>query len=229
MGAAEVGELGTEDNEEQADDGDCDGMDGGGEPPGATAAASCAAACSSHVLGAAAAAAPPPATPSTPSATRLDALADLQRRLLANGFRLLKPGGTLVYSTCSLALAQNEDVVAWLLAREPAAAIVPVDLAASIAALTAGQGGQAAAEEGDCRVARSIAARGSETAAPAAEPSGAAVDARRLFASLSLRHMHATATQPPCLPGGIPGTLRFHPLHSGTGGLFIARLTKKAG
>ncbi|MBA0851052.1 hypothetical protein Goshw_012202, partial [Gossypium schwendimanii] len=36
----------------------------------------------------------------------LDAL-----KLLRNGFRLLKVGGLLVYSTCSLTVAQNEDIV----------------------------------------------------------------------------------------------------------------------
>ncbi|KAI1309736.1 hypothetical protein EDD11_003988 [Mortierella claussenii] len=48
---------------------------------------------------------------------RLDSLADLQRGLLNNGFRLTKVGGIVVYSTCSLSRAQNEDVVAWFLAK----------------------------------------------------------------------------------------------------------------
>ncbi|CAO3573127.1 unnamed protein product [Mortierella alpina] len=47
---------------------------------------------------------------------RLDSLSELQRRLLLNGFRLAKAGGIVVYSTCSLSRAQNEDVVAWFLA-----------------------------------------------------------------------------------------------------------------
>eukprot|EP00455_Lapot_gusevi_P020768 TRINITY_DN21959_c0_g1_i2.p1 TRINITY_DN21959_c0_g1~~TRINITY_DN21959_c0_g1_i2.p1 ORF type:complete len:200 (-),score=33.11 TRINITY_DN21959_c0_g1_i2:6-605(-) len=46
---------------------------------------------------------------------RLQALEQLQRGLLLNGFRLLKPGGTLVYATCSFCRSQNEDVVCWLL------------------------------------------------------------------------------------------------------------------
>ena len=44
-----------------------------------------------------------------------DALRELQRSLLLNGFRNLKPGGVLVYSTCSQAREQNEDIVQWFL------------------------------------------------------------------------------------------------------------------
>lgn len=39
----------------------------------------------------------------------------VQRRLLAAAVELLKPGGTLVYSTCSIFASENEDNVAWLL------------------------------------------------------------------------------------------------------------------
>ena len=38
-------------------------------------------------------------------------LANLQLSLLLNGFRLLRPGGLLVYSTCSLSIQQGEAVV----------------------------------------------------------------------------------------------------------------------
>lgn len=44
-----------------------------------------------------------------------DSLRELQRSLLTNGFRNLKPGGVLVYSTCSQAREQNEDIVEWFL------------------------------------------------------------------------------------------------------------------
>jgi 16S rRNA C967 or C1407 C5-methylase (RsmB/RsmF family) len=47
-------------------------------------------------------------------------LAQLQRDLILNGYKHLKPGGVMVYSTCSLERAQNEDVVLSLL-RHPAA------------------------------------------------------------------------------------------------------------
>ncbi len=45
------------------------------------------------------------------------ALAALQRRLLAQAVALTKPGGILVYSTCSLEPEEGIDVVAELLAR----------------------------------------------------------------------------------------------------------------
>ncbi|KAG0264937.1 hypothetical protein BG011_005859 [Mortierella polycephala] len=51
------------------------------------------------------------------SQNRLDSLMDLQRGLLMNGFRLTKAGGIIVYSTCSLSRAQNEDVIAWFLTK----------------------------------------------------------------------------------------------------------------
>jgi 16S rRNA C967 or C1407 C5-methylase (RsmB/RsmF family) len=51
-------------------------------------------------------------------------LEQLQRGLLANGFALLRPGGVLVYSTCSLCPTQNERVVTWLLEQQPRASLV---------------------------------------------------------------------------------------------------------
>mmetsp|Transcript_20264 Transcript_20264/g.38109 ORF Transcript_20264/g.38109 Transcript_20264/m.38109 type:complete len:373 (-) Transcript_20264:146-1264(-) len=57
---------------------------------------------------------------------RLAELVDLQKRLIASGFRLLKPGGILVYSTCSLSIEQNENIVSWFLNCAPDACLVPV-------------------------------------------------------------------------------------------------------
>ena len=45
--------------------------------------------------------------------------AKLQRRLLRSAVAMLKPGGTLVYSTCTLAPEENEDMITWLLADFP--------------------------------------------------------------------------------------------------------------
>jgi 16S rRNA (cytosine967-C5)-methyltransferase len=54
------------------------------------------------------------------------ALAALQRRLLDHAITLIKPGGTLVYCTCSLEPEEGADVVADLLAREPSVRRVPI-------------------------------------------------------------------------------------------------------
>ena len=43
--------------------------------------------------------------------SNLKKLHDLQYALLENGFNLLKSGGILVYSTCSLSRAQNEEII----------------------------------------------------------------------------------------------------------------------
>jgi 16S rRNA (cytosine967-C5)-methyltransferase len=51
--------------------------------------------------------------------TDLPALTMLQRRLLDNAIALLKPGGTLVYCTCSLEPEEGADQVRELLARNP--------------------------------------------------------------------------------------------------------------
>ncbi|XP_075068031.1 tRNA (cytosine(72)-C(5))-methyltransferase NSUN6 [Mixophyes fleayi] len=39
----------------------------------------------------------------------------LQRKLFSTAVELLKPGGTLVYSTCTITLSENEEQVAWAL------------------------------------------------------------------------------------------------------------------
>ena len=49
-------------------------------------------------------------------------LAALQRRILAAGARAVRPGGTLVYSTCTISRRENEDVAAAALRGEPALA-----------------------------------------------------------------------------------------------------------
>jgi 16S rRNA C967 or C1407 C5-methylase (RsmB/RsmF family) len=56
-----------------------------------------------------------------------DELVVLQRKLASTGFQLLRQGGVMVYSTCSLEEEQNEGVVRWLLGEYPCAKIIPVD------------------------------------------------------------------------------------------------------
>lgn len=49
-----------------------------------------------------------------------------QRGLLLNATRLLKPGGTLVYSTCTFAPEENEGVLDWVLRKS----VIPVEMVA---------------------------------------------------------------------------------------------------
>lgn len=70
---------------------------------------------------------------------QLSKLVVLQKGLIATGFRLLKSGGYLVYSTCSLSTEQNENVVQWLLGRNlDYAELVPVSFNVNSAAVVEG-------------------------------------------------------------------------------------------
>lgn len=51
-----------------------------------------------------------------------------QKQLLETGFNLLKSGGTLVYSTCSLEPEEDEGVVSFLLEKYPNAKTLPIDI-----------------------------------------------------------------------------------------------------
>jgi 16S rRNA (cytosine967-C5)-methyltransferase len=57
---------------------------------------------------------------------RIDTLVELQRDILDAYVPLLKPGGRLVYATCSMLRRENEDQVASLLERHPRLSLVPV-------------------------------------------------------------------------------------------------------
>lgn len=45
---------------------------------------------------------------------------------MAQGWKMLKNGGTMVYSTCSLSIRQNEDNVAWFLGKFPEAKLTKI-------------------------------------------------------------------------------------------------------
>ena len=55
-------------------------------------------------------------------------LSAAQKKLLSHAFELLKPGGTLVYSTCSTEPEEDEAVVSWLLENHSDAEIQKIDL-----------------------------------------------------------------------------------------------------
>jgi 16S rRNA (cytosine967-C5)-methyltransferase len=73
------------------------------------------------------------------------ALSALQKRLLQRAVALLKPGGTLVYCTCSLEPEEGEQAVASLLAIEPDVRRVPIE-AGEVAGLS-----EIVTENGDLR------------------------------------------------------------------------------
>ncbi|MGB2983888.1 MAG: RsmB/NOP family class I SAM-dependent RNA methyltransferase [Candidatus Bipolaricaulia bacterium] len=66
------------------------------------------------------------------TASAIRRLSGLQKRLIVRAFDLVRPGGRLVYSTCTFAPEENEGVVAHLL-RERSAVILPTALPFSAA------------------------------------------------------------------------------------------------
>ena len=62
------------------------------------------------------------------SPRKIKEMARKQRGLLLHASRLLKPGGTLVYATCTFAPEENEGVVSWLLRKtDGRLSLEPVD------------------------------------------------------------------------------------------------------
>ncbi len=59
--------------------------------------------------------------------TDIAALTALQKRLLQKAVTLLRPGGTLVYCTCSLEPEEGEQAIAALLAAEPSVRRAPIE------------------------------------------------------------------------------------------------------
>ncbi len=55
-------------------------------------------------------------------------LASVQKKLLSHAFSLLKPEGTLVYSTCSNEPEENEEVISWFLDKNNNAEVQQINL-----------------------------------------------------------------------------------------------------
>ena len=62
------------------------------------------------------------------SVAHIKRLQQLQKRILTQSWQLLKPGGTLVYSTCTMAPEENEAVIDYLLRSREDVEIIPVEL-----------------------------------------------------------------------------------------------------
>ncbi len=60
--------------------------------------------------------------------SKVGRLVRTQKGLILAGYRALKPGGQMVYSTCTLVPEENEGVIAFLLERFPEAEILPVEV-----------------------------------------------------------------------------------------------------
>lgn len=58
----------------------------------------------------------------------IEKMSRIQKGLIISGFRTLRPGGILVYSTCTIAPEENEAVVAYLLEKFPEAEVIPVSI-----------------------------------------------------------------------------------------------------
>jgi NOL1/NOP2/sun family putative RNA methylase len=62
------------------------------------------------------------------SVAHIKRLQQLQKKIISQAWKLLAPGGTLVYSTCTMAPEENEAVVDYLLRTHPEAELAPLNL-----------------------------------------------------------------------------------------------------
>ena len=62
------------------------------------------------------------------SVAAIERFPSIQKRLISAGYLALRPGGVMVYSTCTVAPEENESVVAHLLARQPEAEVLEAGL-----------------------------------------------------------------------------------------------------
>jgi NOL1/NOP2/sun family putative RNA methylase len=62
------------------------------------------------------------------SPDRVRNLSSLQKKLINSAYMCLKPGGVLVYSTCTTSLEENEGVVEWLLDRNQNVVLEKINL-----------------------------------------------------------------------------------------------------
>lgn len=52
---------------------------------------------------------------------------DIQRELLLRGSRMLRPGGKLLYSTCTFSKKEDEDAISWLLKENPSMHLIEAE------------------------------------------------------------------------------------------------------
>ena len=71
---------------------------------------------------------------------QLGELAALQRQILSVVWKYVKPGGTLVYSTCTLSPEENEETMRWFLQEHPDFSVQPFSLPGNYGTLDAPEG-----------------------------------------------------------------------------------------
>ena len=62
------------------------------------------------------------------SIKKVERFSKIQSELLHSAFQALKPGGTIVYSTCTLEPSENEGVISQLLQDQPTASLLELDI-----------------------------------------------------------------------------------------------------
>ena len=62
------------------------------------------------------------------SVAHIRRLSDLQKNIICKSWKLLQPGGTLVYSTCTMAPEENEAVIDYFLRKHTDAKLEPVTI-----------------------------------------------------------------------------------------------------
>lgn len=144
-----------------------------------------------------------------------EALQSLQRNLISNGFRRLKAGGVMIYSTCSSDIEQNEHIVQWLLDQQPQAKIAAIELDKHLKADNSNNTTITSTEL--------IKSEAKKIIDNAKQLSTA--DQELLELSKELARVFSELETVPFLEGHLPGTIRLsHEL--GMSGLFIAKITK---
>ncbi|XP_025406933.1 putative methyltransferase NSUN6 isoform X2 [Sipha flava] len=73
----------------------------------------------------------------------------LQKKLLINAIDLLKPGGILVYSTCTITIEENEQNVAWVLEKYPQMELMAINSQVGSSGIT-----QVGLSENNCELVR---------------------------------------------------------------------------
>ncbi|MEI7027205.1 16S rRNA (cytosine(967)-C(5))-methyltransferase RsmB [Paenibacillus sp. y28] len=140
----------------------------------------------------------------TKTPEEITALAALQRELLESAAPLVKPGGVLVYSTCTVEPLENSGQVEAFLKRHPEFA--PDPLPAALYRLPA---------QGPNRLQGGSSLDGGQRAAGGASVSGTSVSRAAPAATEAEAELHSAC-------------LQILPHHYGTDGFFIARMRRKA-